>query len=164
MVGAALIHTIGHSTLPLDEFIGLLREHDIHTLADVRSLPGSRRYPHFNQERLAESMAEAGVDYVHIPLLGGHRRATANGGFETVRNSGMRGYAQYTDHPEFHEGLELLKGLDRPAAMCAEAVWWRCHRRIVAEALVREGTEVRHIMPNGSLVSPDLCLLAGDPA
>lgn len=153
--------TVGHSTHDLDTFLGLLKQHDVRTLADVRSLPGSGRYPHFNLERLAPAVREAGIEYVHLGRLGGHRRATKDGGFETVRNYGMRGYAQYTEHPEFAAGLDEFLALDRPAAMCAEAVWWRCHRRLIAEVLVQRGVEVRHIMPNGSLAVPTLQLLGG---
>lgn len=155
-----MIFTIGHSTHDLDVFLGLLHQHGVHTLADVRSLPGSNRYPHFNQERLAVSVQEAGIDYVHIKKLGGHRRATKDGGFEVVRNSGMRGYAQYTLNPVFEEGLAELQDLDRPAVMCAEAVWWRCHRRLVAEALVARDVPIQHIMPNGTLTQPALQLLS----
>lgn len=125
---------------------------------DVRSLPGSRRYPHFNQETMPTWLA---VPYVHLPALGGHRKACADGGFETVRNSGFRGYAQYTQSREFAEGIEALLSIEEPAIMCAEAVWWRCHRRLIAEYLTEGGVKVRHIMPDGRLAVPEVDLLSG---
>jgi uncharacterized protein (DUF488 family) len=154
-----MIYTIGHSTHDADTFIGLLKQHRVCTLVDVRSLPGSRRYPHFNQECLADTLASVGITYTHLPSLGGHRRATKDGGFETVRNQGMRGYAQYTASSEFRDGVEQLLTYPVPGVMCAEAVWWRCHRRMIAEALVMGAYAVRHIMPNGSLVEPRVDLL-----
>ncbi len=130
------IWTIGHSTHPVDEFLGLLRTYDIRVLADIRHYPTSR-WPQFRQEALRGSLAGAGIEYVHIPELGGYRAG---------------GYEAYMRTAEFAKGLETLIGLAgarRTAIMCAEAVFFRCHRRHVADALVLRGCEVVHIYPDG---------------
>jgi uncharacterized protein (DUF488 family) len=150
------IWTIGHSTHPLDELLALLRAHRIELLADVRSYPGSRRMPWFSRESLA---AELGEGYVHLRELGGRRRAqrdSPNGGWES---EGFRGYADHMASAEFTEALARLEGLAhqrRTAVMCAEAPWWRCHRRLLADALLVRGWRVLHIGPDGRLVPHEL--------
>ena len=132
------IFTVGHSTLPVADFIALLQTYGIGSLADVRTVPRSRHNPQFNAEALAESLGAAGIDYVGLRALGGLRHArkdSPNGGW---RNESFRGYADYMQTPEFAQGLdELIRlgGARRTAIMCAEAVPWRCHRSLVADAL-----------------------------
>ena len=144
------IFTVGHSTRSIDVFISLLEENGIKLLADVRSLPGSNRYPQFNKEALAESLAARGIRYEHFPELGGRRKAKTDSRNTAWRNASFRGYADYMEIEEFHKGVERLLNLDRetgPAAiMCAEAVWWRCHRSLIADHLKASGIEVMHIL------------------
>src|SRR5438034_6038328 len=137
------IWTIGHSTRKIDIFISLLEENGIKLLVDVRSWPGSKRYPQFNKEALAESLADAGIRYEHLPELGGRRKPKPESHNTAWRNASFRGYADHMETEEFQKGVERLLALVRhgtnpserrtheagPAAiMCAEAVWWRCHR------------------------------------
>jgi uncharacterized protein (DUF488 family) len=145
------IYTIGHSTRPLDEFITLLKAHRVTQLADVRTVPKSRRHPHFAGDALAQSLPAAAIAYRHFADLGGlrkPRRDSRNGGW---RHEGFRGYADYMETDAFERGLDELIGWaeacrgGETAIMCAEAVWWRCHRQLVADALVARGIEVRHI-------------------
>lgn len=145
----ATIFTIGHSTREAAEFIALLRAHGVDRLVDVRRFPGSRRYPHFGAEPLAASLGEAGIDYQQLPELGGRRAAAPDSPNSGWRNAGFRGYADYMATAEFAAALDRLVALaaERPTAvMCAEAVPWRCHRRMIADALVAAGHEVRHIL------------------
>ncbi|HEY2904376.1 MAG TPA: DUF488 domain-containing protein [Vicinamibacterales bacterium] len=143
------VFTIGHSTRTLDEFIGLLRAHNIVQLADIRTVPRSRRHPHFSIDALSRSLPAAGIAYRHMPGLGGlrkPRRDSTNAGW---RHSGFRGYADYMETSEFEAALgELMTWALRPGTviLCAESVWWRCHRQLVADALVARGVTVRHIM------------------
>ncbi len=133
---APTVWTIGHSTHPIEEFLALLRRYEIRVLADIRHYPTSR-WPQFRQEALRESLSKAGVEYVHIGDLGGYRKG---------------GYEAYARTAEFARGLESLLALAgdrRTAIMCAEAVFFRCHRRYVADALVARGYEVVHIYPDG---------------
>jgi uncharacterized protein (DUF488 family) len=144
--------TVGHSTRPLEEFIELLRSFQIRVLIDVRSFPGSRRYPHFNLELLNVSLPEAGIDYRHFPELGGRRRALADSINMAWRNKTFRGYADYMETAEFREGVARLREVAteaRTSIMCAEAVWWRCHRSLISDYLKAEGVEVNHIMAVG---------------
>lgn len=144
------IFTIGHSTRRLDEFIALLAEHGIVTLADVRTVPASRRVRHFGKAALERSLPEAGVAYVHIPELGGLRKPRPDSVNSAWRNASFRGYADYMQTPEFEAGLERLLALPRPVAiMCAEAVPWRCHRSLVADALLARGVQVEDILGPG---------------
>jgi uncharacterized protein (DUF488 family) len=142
------VYSIGHSTRPIGEFIALLHAHHVTQLADVRTIPKSRRHPHFAQEALSVSLPAAGISYRHFPGLGGLRKPaphSANGGW---RHAGFRGYADYMQTPAFAAALaELLEwSRDAPTAvMCAEAVWWQCHRQLIADALVARGLAVRHI-------------------
>ena len=145
----ARVYTIGHSTRPQAELIDLLRHYGVVTLADVRTIPRSRHNPQFNREALAEALPAAGIAYVHLPLLGGLRHglgdASPNAGW---RNESFRAYADYMQTAEFAEGLEQLRALTEAgpvALMCAEAVPWRCHRSLIADALTTRGVAVREI-------------------
>jgi uncharacterized protein (DUF488 family) len=139
--------TIGHSTRTLSEFLALLNEHEVATLVDVRSYPGSRRYPHFGKKRLAQ---ELGAAYVHLEELGGRRRNQEREElFSCIRVKGFRSYAAYLGGEQWERGFESLLTLERPCLMCAEALWWRCHRRLISEVLVARGHEVAHIMDHG---------------
>jgi uncharacterized protein (DUF488 family) len=144
--------TVGHSTRPLEEFIETLRSFEITVLIDVRSFPGSRRYPHFNRELLRVSLPEAGIEYQHFPELGGRRRVQPHSNNMAWRNKTFRGYADYMETAEFREGVaRLLKVASegRTSIMCAEAVWWRCHRSLISDYLKASGVEVSHIMAVG---------------
>jgi len=143
------IFTIGHSTRPIDEFLRILQAHEILRLIDVRTIPRSRHNPQFSQQNLAASLRAADIDYQHIPGLGGLRRPRRDSMNTGWRNASFRGYADYMQTPEFHENLEKLIGAaaDSPTAiMCAEAVPWRCHRSLIADALVARGIPVLEIM------------------
>ncbi len=142
------VFTIGHSTRPLEEFLALLRAHGIMQLADIRTVPKSRRHPHFAGDALARSLADAGVAYRHVAGLGGLRKPRRDSRNTGWRNDSFRGYADYMATDEFERALgELIEwsGGGPTAIMCAEAVWWRCHRQLVADALVARGVDVRHI-------------------
>lgn len=146
---ALTIWTIGHSTRPVDEFLALLRKSDIEAIADVRRLPGSRRYPQYDQDALATSLAEHGIEYHWFEALGGRRRARTDSPNTAWRNASFRGYADYMTSAEFAAGIAQLLELAtrrRTALMCAEAVWWRCHRGLVADALCVRGIKVLHIL------------------
>ena len=144
------IWTIGHSTRDIDIFISLLEENGIKLLADVRSLPGSKRYPQFNKEALAESLNAHGIRYEHFPELGGRRKPKPDSRNTAWRNASFRGYADHMETEEFHKGIERLLALAREAGptaiMCAEAVWWRCHRSLISDYLKSRGIEVLHIL------------------
>ncbi|MCC6660985.1 MAG: HVA1 family protein [Phycisphaerales bacterium] len=146
--GALTIWTIGHSTRPLAEFISVLAAHGIQALADVRRFPGSRKHPHFSAESLRQSLPEAGIEYVPMPELGGRRPARPGSRNTAWRNGSFRGYADYMEAPEFRAGTDRLLDLARrrrTAIMCAEAVWWRCHRALIADHLKSRGLRVLHI-------------------
>jgi len=141
--------TLGHSTRPIDAFIGLLRAHQISLLVDVRTVAHSRHNPQFNRETLAQSLRDAGLQYRHLLELGGLRKPTKDSFNDGWRNASFRGYADYMQTDKFQKALEELMayGTDmRTVIMCAEAVPWRCHRSLIADALVSRGWEVRHIM------------------
>ena len=144
------IWTIGHSTRTIDKFISLLKEHGIKSLADVRLLPGSKRYPQFNKETLADSLSKAGICYEHFPELGGRRKPREDSPNTAWRNESFRGYADYMQTEEFGKGVRRLIDLageaGPTATMCAEAVWWRCHRSLISDYLKARGIEVLHIM------------------
>jgi uncharacterized protein (DUF488 family) len=144
------IWTIGHSTRTIDEFISLLQTNQIRLLVDVRSLPGSKRYPQFNKEALADSLGKARIRYEHFPELGGRRKAKPQSKNTAWRNASFRGYADYMETEEFRKGVErlldLAAGAGPTAIMCAEAVWWRCHRSLISDYLKARGIEVLHIM------------------
>ena len=144
------IWTIGHSTRDIDDFIALLGENGIKLLADVRSWPGSKRYPQFNKEALAEALSAYRIRYEHFLELGGRRKPKADSRNTAWRNASFRGYADYMETDEFRRGVERLLALAREAGqtaiMCAEAVWWRCHRSLVSDYLKACGIEVIHIL------------------
>lgn len=144
----ASVYSVGHSTRTLKEFIELLRAHDVDILADVRSLPGSKRLPHFDKENLAITLPEAGIEYRHLPLLGGLRKGRKDSPNTGWHNASFRSYADYMGTDAFEEGLEKLRKLTlqgRVSLMCAEAVPWRCHRSLIADALHARGVEVHQI-------------------
>ena len=152
MAAQLSIWTVGHSTLSIDDFIARLKSFDIQLLADVRSFPGSRRYPHFNQEDLSQSLARAGIEYQHFRELGGRRRVRPDSLNMAWRNESFRGYADYMETHEFRAGIERLLARanhQRTAIMCSEAVWWRCHRSMIADFLKVKCIEVIHIMGEG---------------
>ena len=145
----ATIWTIGHSTRTLEEFLGLLVEYRIEAIADVRRFPGSRRYPYFASDALAASLPTHGIAYRWMPRLGGRRKVQPGSPNTAWRNASFQGYADYIATTEFAEGLAELLALaanQRTAMMCAEAVWWRCHRSIIADVLKLRGIEVIHII------------------
>jgi uncharacterized protein (DUF488 family) len=151
--------TVGHSTHPLDELVALLTRHGVEAVADVRLAPRSRRHPQFNREALAAELPARGIEYRHFPALGGRRRPrpdSPNGGWE---HEAFRGYADYALTADFADGLAELCTLaaQRPAAvMCAEALWWRCHRRLIADRLTALGWTVCHIAAGGELAEHEL--------
>jgi len=141
--------TIGHSTRAIENFIALLKAHGVTCLADVRTVPRSRHNPQFNRDTLPASLRSASIDYIHMPGLGGLRRAKPKSINSGWKNASFRGYADYMQTPEFEAHLETLIALaktERVAVMCAEAVPWRCHRSLIADALVARGIPVEHIM------------------
>jgi uncharacterized protein (DUF488 family) len=141
--------TVGHSTQSFGQFLGLLAAHDIEVVADVRRYPTSRRWPHFDREALAEGLAARGLGYEWFPELGGRRPPRADSANTAWRSVGFRGYADYMETEPFAQGLARLADLGcglRTAIMCAEAVWWRCHRALIADALRWAGFEVYHIL------------------
>ena len=163
------IWTIGHSTRAIDEFISLLEENKIKLLADVRAWPASKRYPQFNKDALAESLNACGIRYEHFPELGGKRKSKPDSRNNAWRNASFRGYADYMETEQFRRGISRLLDLAaqgaaawaaaeakyddweavtpwRTAIMCAEAVWWRCHRSLIADYLKARGIEVPHIL------------------
>ena len=148
------IWTIGHSNRSLDEFLAMLAAFEINVLADVRRFPGSKKHPHFNQESLAESLAAAGISYEFFPELGGRRKARPDSPNTAWRNESFRAYADYMETDEYRAGVERLLGNLRPplakarrvAIMCSEAVWWRCHRSLIADYLKSAGVAVEHIL------------------
>lgn len=144
-----LVFTIGHSTRPLKDFIALLKQHGIERLADVRTIPRSAHNPQYNKEWLPAALARAGIAYEHLPALGGLRHARKDSINTGFRNASFRGYADYMQTPAFAEALDALietAAKERTAIMCAEAVPWRCHRSLIADALTVRGIAVEHIM------------------
>jgi uncharacterized protein (DUF488 family) len=145
------VFTIGHSTRDLDTFIAALKAAGADSVADIRRFPRSRRHPHFNAETLAPALAEAGIAYHPFPALGGRRGARPDGALSPHllwREPAFRNFADYAETAEFREAFAALVDLAKtgsPAIMCAEAVWWRCHRRIVTDYLLAAGLAVEHI-------------------
>ncbi|WP_026451540.1 DUF488 family protein [Aequorivita capsosiphonis] len=143
------IWTIGHSTRSLEEFLQLLKSFDIELLVDVRHYPGSRKFPQFNKESMEITIPENGIEYKHMVELGGRRKVVPNSKNDAWRLNSFKGYADYMETSEFQEALKTLKKLateKRTAIMCAEAVWWSCHRSMISDALKVDGWEVMHIM------------------
>ncbi len=162
--GAVRVYSIGHSTRAVDEFIGLLRAHGVATVVDVRTVPRSRHTPQFNGDVLPGTLAEAGMAYAHLKDLGGWRRpigeASPNKGW---RNDSFRGFADYMSTPEFAAGIEALLALAEAgpvALMCAEAVPWRCHRSLIADALLVRGVQVMHILGDADVRPHELTSFA----
>ena len=142
------IWTVGHSTRSAEEFNQILKAHDIELLVDVRSFPGSRRYPQFNRERLRQSLEDAQINYHHLPALGGRRRANPESKNIAWKNPSFRAYADHLESDEFKQGIKELLDfaqVKRTAVMCAEALWWRCHRSLISDYLKAKGWEVIHI-------------------
>jgi uncharacterized protein (DUF488 family) len=140
------LFTVGHSTRPIETFLALLPPNGIATLADVRRFPGSRRYPQFGTEALAASLGEVGIAYAHFPDLGGRRDPAPDSVNTAWRHEAFRGYADYMETPLFQTAITRLLTLAPPiVVMCAEAVWWRCHRGLIADYLTAMGLRVMHI-------------------
>src|SRR6266851_4309199 len=144
------IWNIGHSTRKIDIFLWLLEENQIKLIADVRMFPGSKRYPQFGREALAKSLSERRIRYEHFPELGGRRKAKPDSKNTAWRNESFRGYADYMETEEFRNGITRLVDLAQEsgptAIMCAEAVWWRCHRSLISDYLKVRGVAVIHIL------------------
>jgi uncharacterized protein (DUF488 family) len=146
------VWTIGHSTRGIEEFLALLKENEIKALADVRRFPGSRRHPQFGQEQLMDSLKRSGIDYVHFPHLGGRRPVLPNSVNTAWRNAAFRGYADYMATPAFADGIKELVDLAHnkaTAVMCAEALWWQCHRGLISDYLKVRNWKVLHILGPG---------------
>lgn len=144
-----VIWTIGHSTHSTDEFINILRSFNIELLADIRGLPGSRRFPHFNKENLTIWLPENRIQYVHYKELGGRRKPHPDSHNTAWRHPAFRGYADYMETGEFINAvkdLEITASQNRTAVMCAESLWWKCHRSLVSDYLKISGWKVLHIM------------------
>ncbi|HTN55747.1 MAG TPA: DUF488 domain-containing protein [Microbacterium sp.] len=157
------ILTVGHSTHPLDEFLKLLGESGVSAVVDVRRLPGSNRYPWFNQDALSASLTAHGIGYAHVAELTGRRPVQHDVPDEVNalwRNRSFHNYADYAMGAEFAQGLDgLIAQADAqhpPAVMCSEAVWWRCHRRLIADHLLARGIRVGHLMPDGRVAGAEL--------
>ncbi len=149
MIKMLTIWTAGHSTRTGEEFTEILKAHGIDLLVDVRSFPGSRRYPQFNRSALAESLASMGIKYRHEPRLGGRRTPRADSHNTAWRNASFRAYADHMETDDFREGVEGLLELAasaRVAVMCAESLWWRCHRSLISDYLKAAGHTVIHIL------------------
>jgi len=144
------IWTIGHSTREIDKFISLLKKNETKLLVDVRAFPSSKRYPQFNKDALKESLNAHGIRYQHFPELGGKRKSKPDSRNTAWRNASFRGYADYMETEQFQKGIERLLDVAAEAGptaiMCAEAVWWRCHRSLIADYLKARGVEVLHIL------------------
>lgn len=143
------LFTIGHSTHPWAEFVSLLQKWEIEELVDVRTVPRSRTFPWFGEIRMAKALPKVGIAYVHLSDLGGFRQPVKNSRNTGWRNERFRAYADYMQTEEFERGLEELNELReklRVCIMCSEAVWWRCHRRMIADAETARGIPVKHIM------------------
>lgn len=140
--------TVGHSTRSITEFIALLQHYRLETLVDVRRFPGSRRLPQFGQAQLEASLGSAGINYQSMKELGGRRRPDKDSVNIAWRNTGFRGYADYMSCPDFQRGLDNLCAIaaqSRTVIMCAEVLWWRCHRSMIADAVMVRGIKVIHI-------------------
>jgi uncharacterized protein (DUF488 family) len=153
------LFSIGHSTHAFDDFVRLLAGAGIKQVADIRTVPRSRKWPHFATQHLSASLPAGGIDYVHLAGLGGWRRRAQNSPNGGWRNGSFQGYADYALTDAFGAALAELCSLaeDRPTAMmCSEALWWRCHRRLVADRLVVAGWDVLHIGPDGRTTRHEL--------
>lgn len=149
-----VVYTIGHSTRTIDEFLAILREGGVTRIADVRAFPASKRHPQFTKASLAAALEDAGIDYHHMPALGGRRRAKKHGASRNGlwKVDAFRNYADYAETPAFAAALDELEGLAREqptAFMCAEAVWWQCHRRLITDYMLVRGWTVVHLLGPG---------------
>ena len=159
----SMIYTVGHSTRSLEEFMALLWAHGVRRLVDVRTVPRSRHNPQFNRDTLPEALAAEGILYTHLPGLGGLRHTRADSPNRGWHNESFRGFADYMQTEEFAENIEKLMEMgkkERIAVMCAEALPWRCHRSLIADALVVRGVGVAHIMGKTKLVAHELTSFA----
>ena len=150
-----VVWTIGHSTRSIEQFLDLLRSQKIEQLIDIRTFPGSRRFPHFNKENLSDILPANGIEYFHMPGLGGRRKPEKDSVNIAWRHPSFRGYADYMQTEEFKEQitiLEKLAVLKRTAYMCSEGPWWKCHRSLVSDYLKVQGWLVMHIMEKGKVV------------
>lgn len=148
------IWTIGHSTRSLNEFVEMLNSFQIQIVVDIRSFPGSRKFPHFNKEALTISLPDAGIEYLPIKELGGRRKANPDSKNTVWRHPAFRAYADFMETETFHQGIKELEKIGskkRTAYMCSEAVWWRCHRSMVSDYLKANGWIVMHIMGVGKV-------------
>lgn len=148
------IYTIGHSTHSITEFLNMLRSFDIKILADIRLLPGSRKFSHFDKDNLKISLEDVGINYMHLLDLGGRRKAKKDSKNTRWNNENFRGYADYMETKEFENAIAILEQLaleQSTAYMCAEAVWWRCHRSLVSDYLKAKDWTVFHIMATGKV-------------
>jgi uncharacterized protein (DUF488 family) len=158
-----VIYTIGHSTHTAEAFLALLAAHSIAAVADIRTIPRSRRHPHFSREAMAEWLAATGVEYRHFPALGGLRRPKPDSINTAVRHASFRGYADHMQTPEFQEGVDALEAFAAErvtTVMCAEALWWQCHRRFLADALFVRDVKVQHIMSSAAANPHELSAFA----
>lgn len=149
---APTVFTIGHGARTIDEFLSLVRGAGVRLLVDVRSFPGSRKHPHFGKDALASSLGSIGIAYEWKRELGGFRKAQPGSRHAVLRSAGFRGYADHMESEEFRAARDWLirRAAETPTAvMCAESLWWKCHRRMLADALVAVGCDVRHIMTGG---------------
>jgi uncharacterized protein (DUF488 family) len=152
------ILTVGHSTLTLEQFLALLRAGGAEAIVDIRRYPSSRRHPHFSREALSASLGEQ-IAYLHLPELGGRRRPQPDSPHTGWTQGGFRGYADHLRSDEFAAGLRQLEKMAtgaRTAVMCAEGMWWRCHRRLVADVLLLRDWKVQHLLPEGRTVGHEL--------
>jgi uncharacterized protein (DUF488 family) len=147
--------TIGHSNHPLEPFLALLAQHEVEALVDIRRFPGSRKHPPFSRDNLAAALPKSGVEYHWLEALGGRRHQqrdeSPNRG---LKNKGFRSYADYMGTDQFREGVKTLLEVarrKRTAIMCAEGLFWQCHRRLVSDFLIANGVTVQHIMPTGEM-------------
>lgn len=148
------LYTIGHSTREIDSFIELLHLNKIAVLVDVRRFPGSRKFPHFNKEALAQSLKESGIEYLHCIDLGGRRKPKENSNNLVWRNKSFQAYADYMETEDFKNAIHTLTSLAQQkttAIMCSEAVWWRCHRALISDYLKIDGWTILHIMSKTNL-------------
>lgn len=141
--------TVGHSTRTFDELVGMLKNFTIECVVDVRHYPGSKKYPHFNKNALQDSLPKNGINYIHCISLGGRRKVQDNSANTAWRHPAFQGYADYMVSSQFKAGIDKLKETAenyRTAIMCSEAVWWRCHRSMIADQLKADGWKVMHIL------------------
>ncbi len=153
------VWTIGHSSRPLEAFLSLLGHYGVQAIADVRRFPGSKRQPSYGQDPLRAALERRGIDYRWLATLGGRRRPRADSPNTAWRNASFRGYADHMASAEFSQGMDellVLASEQRTAIMCAEAVWWRCHRVLIADALCVAGIEARHILDDRQCVPHSL--------